>query len=76
MESCCHYLMRLTASRSLASKNEYIVGGELQYGDDGSLTYFAADLEGAIRWVESERFKPTPELVQELRQAVEGSAST
>ena len=34
MESRCHYLMRLTASRSLASKNEYIVGGELQYGDD------------------------------------------
>jgi hypothetical protein len=36
-----------------------------------SAPYSAADLESAIRWIESEHFTASPELVQELRWAVE-----
>jgi hypothetical protein len=51
-------------------QDDFIIGGELQCCDGRVLTYSGADLERAIRWVESEHFDVTQELIAELRQAV------
>jgi len=61
----------IDGKKVIGIEDDYIVGGELGYWDDGSLTYSAGDLARAIRWIDSERFKVTPELVQELRRAAE-----
>lgn len=51
-------------------EDDYIVGGELARWDDRTLTYSAADIDRAIRWIGSLHFKLTDDLIREVREAV------